>query len=213
MNTDQPLTREDVERLLQEAGSSTKLVLNGGNLGGIDLSGLDLSSASLYEANLSGADLRGADLRGADLRGTYLSQANLGQADLSEVNQGNFVTNLFRGRINRRSFIVGYLASDSAFLVAFLIFSHIPINTDLAAIVGVVVLLLVWVGVVLFSISLMIRRFHDFNKGGSYILWVLVPFINVYFGFLLLFEEGTVGPNRYGPPPRPSIHLFSDPTQ
>ncbi len=51
MNTDKPLTREDVERLLQEAGSSTKLVLNGCNLGGIDLSGLDLRSASLYGVN------------------------------------------------------------------------------------------------------------------------------------------------------------------
>ena len=293
MNTDKPLTREDVERLLQEAGSSTKLVLNGSNLGGIDLSGLDLSSASLYGADLRGADLRGAnlssvkldfanlsganlssasldganlsganlsganlsgvnlveaylgqanlrhanlnsanlvlaylskaDLSGADLSGANLSgvdlsgvdlgQANLGQADLSEVNPGNFVTNLFRGRINRRSYLVGGLASNSAFLVAILIFSHLPIHTDLAAIVGVVALLLVWVVVVLFSISLMIRRFHDFNKGGSSILWVLVPFINVYFGLLLLSEEGTVGPNRYGPPPRPSIHLFSDPTQ
>jgi len=288
MNTDKPVTREDVERLLQEAGSSTKLVLQGRNLGNIDLSGLDLSGAdlsgadlsganlsqirldfanlsgadlsyaSLYQANLSGAslyradlsgadlveaylsgadlrnanlnsanlvlaylskvdlsgaDLSGADLSGADLSGTDLNQANLGQADLSEVTPGNVVTNLFRGRINRRSYIVGYLASYSAFLVALLIFSHIPINTDLAAIVSVVVMLLVWVVVVLFSISLMIRRFHDFNKGGSFILWLLVPFINVYFGLLLLFEEGTGGPNRYGPPPRPSIHLFSDPTQ
>jgi uncharacterized membrane protein YhaH (DUF805 family) len=152
-------------------------------------------------------------LSGTDLSGVDLGQANPGQADLSEVNPGNFVTHLFRGRINRRSYLVGGLASTSTWLVAFLIFSHIPINTDLAAIVGVVVLLLVWVVVAMFQISLMIRRFHDFNKGGSYILWHLVPFINVYFELLLLFEKGTVGPNRYGPPPRPSIHLFSDPTQ
>ena len=258
MNADKPLTREDVERLLQDAGSSTKLVLNGCNLGGIDLSGLDLSYASLYGANLSGvdlsgadlsgvdlveaylsqanlrnanlnsanlllaylskvdlsgADLSGADLSGADLSGADLSQADLGKADLSEVKPGNVVTNLFRGRINRRSYIVGYLTSNGAFLVALWIFSHLPINTELAAIVGVGVMLLVWVVVAFFQISLMIRRFHDFNKGGSYILLLLVPFINVYFGLLLLFEGGTVGPNRYGPPPHPSIHLFSDPTQ
>jgi uncharacterized protein YjbI with pentapeptide repeats len=224
MNTDKPLAREDVERLLQEAGGSIKLVLNGCNLGGLDLSGLDLSSASLYGADLSGADLSGADLssaslyganlseadlsganlsganlveaylgqanlrnanlnsanlvgaylgqadlsgadlsgvdlNGADLSGVDLSQANLGQADLSEVNPGNFVTNLFRGRINRRSYIVGILASYSAFLVPLLIFSRMPINTDLAAIVAVLVFLLLWVVVILFSISLMIRRF------------------------------------------------------
>ena len=62
MNTNRPFTREDVERLLQEAGSSAKLVLQGRNLEGIDLSGLDLSNASFYGANLSGANLSEADL-------------------------------------------------------------------------------------------------------------------------------------------------------
>ena len=57
MNTDKPFTREDVERLLQETGSSTKLVLHGCNLAGIDLSGLDLSQANLRNANLSEANL------------------------------------------------------------------------------------------------------------------------------------------------------------
>jgi len=294
MNTDKPLTREDVERLLQETGSSTKLVLNGCNLGGIDLSGLDLSQANLrnanlskanlsdanlsqikldfanlsgadlsyanlYEANLSGADLSGADLyeanlveaylskanlrnanlnsanlvgaylskvdlsgadlsgadlSGADLSGVDLSQANLVKTDLSEVNPGNFVTNLFRGRINRRSYIVGYLASGMIyFLILLAANSLIHINTNLAAIVGVLLVLLAFVVAVLFWISLTIRRFHDIDKSGYYILWLFVPFINIYYWLVLLFEQGTVGPNRYGPPPRPSIHLFSDPTQ
>ena len=273
MNTDKPLIREDVERLLQEAGSSAKLVLQGRNLEGIDLSGLDLSYASFYGANLSGAnlsyanlsrikldyanlseanlsyadmseanlveaylvratlcnanlnsanlalaylskadlngaDLSGTNLNGTDLSGVNLSQSNLGQADSSEVNQGNFVTNLFRGRINRRSYLVGILVSYSAFLVPLFILSRIPLTTVVAAIIGLVVLLLGWVAGFLFSISLTIRRFHDFNKSGSYYLWLFVPFINVYFEFLLFFEEGTVGLNRYGPPPRPSIELF-----
>ena len=62
MNTDKPFTREDVERLLQETGSSTKLVLSGCNLAGIDLSGLDLSQANLRNAYLSKANLSGAYL-------------------------------------------------------------------------------------------------------------------------------------------------------
>jgi uncharacterized protein YjbI with pentapeptide repeats len=291
MNTDKPLTREDVERLLQETGSSSKLVLSGCNLEGIDLSGLDLSQASLrnanlseanlsqikldfanlsgadlsyanlYEANLSGADLSGADLSyanlvaaylsqanlrnvnlnsanlvgaylskvdlseadlsGADLSGADLSGANLGKTDLSEVNPGNFVTNLFRGRINRSSYFVGYLASFMVYFAIVLVYSLIPlaanslihINTYLAAIVGVLLVLLAFVVAVLFWISLTIRRFHDIDKSGYYILWLLVPFINIYYWFVLLFEQGTVGPNRYGPLPLPSIHLFSDPTQ
>ena len=249
MNTNKPLTREDVERLLQETGSSTKLVLNGGNLGGIDLSGLDLSQANLRNANLSGAnlsganlsqikldfanlngadlsqanlrnanlsgaDLSGADLSGADLSGTDLSQADLGKTDLSEVNPGNFVTNLFRGRINRRSYIVGTLASEMVeFLILLAANSLIHINTHLAALVILLLVLLAFVVPGLFFISLAIRRFHDIDKSGFYILWLFVPLINFYYLLVLLFERGTVGPNRYGPPPRPSIHLFSDPTQ
>lgn len=48
MHTGNPFTREDLERLLQEAGSSTQLVLNGCNWGGIDLSGLDYQQEKPY---------------------------------------------------------------------------------------------------------------------------------------------------------------------
>ena len=76
-----------------------------------NLRNANLNGAKLVGAYLSKVDLSGADLTGADLSGVDLSQANLVKADQNEVNPGNFVTNLFRGRINRRSYIVGYLAS------------------------------------------------------------------------------------------------------
>ena len=65
---DPPLTRADVEALLQQAGSSERLVLHARNLHGADLTNLRLA---------------GADLSGADLSGAYLSGANLSRADLS----------------------------------------------------------------------------------------------------------------------------------
>src|SRR6266581_6455686 len=70
---DKPLTREDVGRLLQEAGSPDKLVLRGRNLKGIDLHRADLGGADLSGANLSGArpTLFGLERRsqsGANLR-------------------------------------------------------------------------------------------------------------------------------------------------
>jgi len=55
---DRPLTREDVVRRIQEAGSSDKLEMVGLNLKGVDLADFDLSGADLREANLRGADLR-----------------------------------------------------------------------------------------------------------------------------------------------------------
>src|SRR6266487_193167 len=90
---DRPLTREDVEELLQRVGSSDRLNLEGRNLRSIDLSNLnlarailrrtDLRDAILSHANLIGVDLSNANLRDADLSGSLLIRANLGGADLS----------------------------------------------------------------------------------------------------------------------------------
>jgi hypothetical protein len=74
-----PYTREDVLRLIEE---------NGGRAKGLDLSekifepGIDLSKLDLKEANLSGAHLEGADLEFADLEGAELRNAHLEGADL-----------------------------------------------------------------------------------------------------------------------------------
>ncbi len=87
--TDQPLTREDVEQLLQQEGSPDKLNLSGMNLRGIDLSGLNLSAAMIGGANLSNANLSAANLNGADLSRANLSDANLSKADLSRANLSN----------------------------------------------------------------------------------------------------------------------------
>ncbi len=77
---DRPLTRADVERLLEEAGSSDRLNLQGKNLRGADLSSLDL-----HGADLSRADLRDADLTHANLEEVNFHQANLTNAKLADA--------------------------------------------------------------------------------------------------------------------------------
>lgn len=72
---DRPFTRADIERLLQEVGSSDHLNVYGKNLRGADLSSLDLH----------GADLSAADLRGADLTQGNLEEVNFHQAKLAEA--------------------------------------------------------------------------------------------------------------------------------
>ncbi|HVB22731.1 MAG TPA: pentapeptide repeat-containing protein [Ktedonobacteraceae bacterium] len=74
----QPLTRADVEKLLQILGSSDKL-----NLSNQVLHDIDLSNLVLLGANLRGADLKEVNLREANLREADLSRANLSRADLS----------------------------------------------------------------------------------------------------------------------------------
>ena len=82
--TKQPLTREDVKRLIaQAAGDPGKVDLSFQDLTGANLSKLDLKKINLIGANLSRANLSGANLSGAGLLGVNLSQANLSRANLA----------------------------------------------------------------------------------------------------------------------------------
>lgn len=56
----------------------------------------------------------------------------------------------------------------------------------------------------LMMITLIVKRFHDLNKSGSW-FWAygLIPVWNIYLGLSLLLERGTVGPNQYGDDPLP----------
>lgn len=85
---DKPLTRFDVERLLQEVGSTDKLDLSDRNLMRIDLSNFDLTRANLRGANLRRANLYRANLMGIYLHGADLYKANLREANLHEADLG-----------------------------------------------------------------------------------------------------------------------------
>lgn len=49
--------------------------------------------------------------------------------------------------------------------------------------------------------SLGVRRCHDLDKSGWWMLLGCIPVINFFFGIYLLFFAGTVGYNQYGPDP------------
>lgn len=51
------------------------------------------------------------------------------------------------------------------------------------------------------SVMIGIRRLHDLDKSGWFMLLVLIPFVNVIFGLYLLLARGTVGYNRFGADP------------
>lgn len=56
-------------------------------------------------------------------------------------------------------------------------------------------LTLFWLGTFLPLLACQIRRMHDQDRSGW---WILVPVANLIF----LFIEGTKGPNRFGPDPK-----------
>lgn len=78
--------------------------------------------------------------------------------------------------------------------------------------VGLFVLDIPWLGnlwsfgALLPSLGVAIRRLHDVNKSGWFIL---IPIYNL----ILLVTPGTVGPNEYGPDPKGAENAFSDSSQ
>ena len=51
------------------------------------------------------------------------------------------------------------------------------------------------------GIMLSIRRLHDLNKSGWFLLLSLVPLINIIFAFYMWLAPGTNGRNNYGEDP------------
>ena len=115
----------------------------------------------------------------------------------------------FEGRINRAKF---WLVHVAMWIVVGLVFGSVvggaALSTDPEAalrsvgtvpglILAVVNILVFWVG-----LAAGVKRWHDRNKSGW---WVLIGLVPVIGGLWYLIERGflrgTVGPNTYGPDP------------
>jgi uncharacterized membrane protein YhaH (DUF805 family) len=113
------------------------------------------------------------------------------------------------GRVNRAKF---WLVALGIFVLEVIIFAVLggttAMSTDpeqaLANIgpVAGIVLFVFGVAALWISIAIAIKRYHDRNKSGW---WVLIVFVPIIGGLWYLIEcgflRGTPGPNNYGPDP------------
>ena len=59
-------------------------------------------------------------------------------------------------------------------------------------------------------VVLMVKRLHDLNLRGWWLLLALIPIVSIGLGNALFFVSGTAGPNRFGPSPsEPTIPPFA----
>ena len=68
-----------------------------------------------------------------------------------------------------------------------------------------------FLGIIVPSIAVQVRRFHDQDKSGWFVLLSLIPFIGGLAVLVFMFLEGTRGPNRFGPDPKDAagVEAFS----
>lgn len=61
---------------------------------------------------------------------------------------------------------------------------------------------LLWLGLIVPSIAVQVRRFHDQDKSGWFVLLNFIPYLGGLIVLVFMFLEGTRGPNRFGPDPK-----------
>jgi uncharacterized membrane protein YhaH (DUF805 family) len=66
---------------------------------------------------------------------------------------------------------------------------------------GTTPLIIYWLATVIPHLAVAVRRLHDVNMSGAWLLIDLIPF-GVIVLLILQAMDGTPGPNRYGPDPK-----------
>ena len=96
-----------------------------------------------------------------------------------------------KGRINRERFIFGYL-----FLTVCSIMLGVFLEFIVEGLSNFTILS------ILFYVMLGIKRAHDTDHPGIFIILTFIPFVNLLVLGYFIFASGTVGPNRFGDDPR-----------
>ena len=178
----------------------------------------DANADSNPKINTNPDEFKHTNAAGEDNTNAYSAQAapkagkkflNLGEgldllfkdssADKEAVFKELFFTS--EGRLNRKSYIYrSFFLSIVLFVVQGILsfaadtFGALDLLFSIAAFV---------LGIFQLAANIMmgVRRLHDLDKCGWWMLLLIVPLVNLFFCLYLLFFKGTEGPNEYGDDP------------
>jgi len=125
----------------------------------------------------------------------------------------------FNGRIRRTTYWLGAIGSGFVLTVVFWILllmvgggaalaMHGNADASGAAgaglgVVGLLLMLAYFAAIIWISLALQIKRWHDRDKSGVWVLINLIPFVGGIWSLVECgFMDGTAGPNRFGPSPK-----------
>ncbi|MBR6177187.1 MAG: DUF805 domain-containing protein [Bacteroidales bacterium] len=110
----------------------------------------------------------------------------------------------FNGRARRKEywmFTLWYVILNFAWNIIGSILTSVTQSSGVA----IVVLIITWlIALAMFlpTLGLSVRRLHDINKSGVYLLLALIPLVGAIILLVWACTEGTIGPNEYGPDPK-----------
>ena len=107
----------------------------------------------------------------------------------------------FSGRSRRKEY---WFFALGVFIVAILlsiIESAVGLSGMIAGAYGPLTALF-FLAIIVPGIAVQVRRFHDQDKSGWWVLIGLIPIIGGIIVLVFMLLEGTRGPNRFGPDPK-----------
>jgi uncharacterized membrane protein YhaH (DUF805 family) len=108
----------------------------------------------------------------------------------------------FQGRSRRKEYWMFQLGIILMYIVAAILVGIVgAVLGETASSIVMLPLLLVVLGIIVPSLAVTVRRLHDQDRSGWWILINFVPFGGIVL-LVFMFLEGTNGPNQYGPDPK-----------
>ena len=107
----------------------------------------------------------------------------------------------FSGRSRRKEYWMFVLGVFIAAIVLSIVEGILGLSGMVGGVYGPLTTILL-LGVIIPSIAVQVRRFHDQDKSGWFVLLALIPFIGGLAVLVFMLLEGTRGPNRFGPDPK-----------
>src|SRR5690606_12582491 len=101
----------------------------------------------------------------------------------------------FSGRSRRKEYWMFLLGVIIAVIVISIVEGVLGLTGMVGGVYGPLTVLFM-LGIIIPSIAVQVRRFHDQDKSGWFVLLGLIPLIGGLIVLVFMFLEGTKGPNR-----------------
>jgi len=105
----------------------------------------------------------------------------------------------FSGRAPRAEYWWFYLLTVVAYLIALILDSLIGTGAAFAS-TGIIMLLVI-LGLLIPALAAGVRRLHDTDRSGWWLLIAFIPLVGAIVLLVFFVFEGTKGDNRFGPDP------------
>ena len=116
----------------------------------------------------------------------------------------------FSGRTRRKEYWMFLLGVVIVAIVLGIIEGIVGLSGMVGGVYGPLTLIFA-LAIIIPGIAVQVRRFHDQDKSGWFVLLSLIPFVGGIIVLVFMCLEGTKGPNRFGPDPKDAsgVEVFS----